>query len=187
MQLFRWLKNMAARSPRSEPAEDLYDLIVRAARQPDIYRDWAVPDTIDGRFDVIVLHLAVIYDVLLAKGDEEFARRLQEIFIRDMDRNLREMGVGDMSVGKRIKDIGAALLGRQHAYSAALADAKPAQAMSLAVAKNVFRSEDNAGIVVPAGAEALTAYIIELKNSLGGDVISELENFIAQLSARNIS
>src|SRR6266576_5455652 len=101
----------------------LYGMIVAQARAPDFYRIYGVPDTVNGRFEMIVLHAIL----LLRRLEHEAAsvRRLgQGIFDRfcsDMDANLREMGVGDLSVPRKMHGIGEAFYGRKAAYEAALA------------------------------------------------------------------
>ena len=81
---------------------DVYARIVDQSRLPVFYDRWGVPDTVDGRFDLIVLHAFVVFHRLADAGDaaDRFAQRLFDHMFGDMDRNLREMGVGDLSVGK---------------------------------------------------------------------------------------
>jgi len=104
-----------------EVAHSLYTQVVRIARQPIYYQRYQIADTLDGRFDAIVAHLFLLDEALRAAGDRKLSVTVQEVFIRDMDKNLREMGVGDLSVGKQIKKMGAAMLGRFQAYRDALA------------------------------------------------------------------
>ncbi|MGE0565152.1 MAG: ubiquinol-cytochrome C chaperone family protein [Pseudolabrys sp.] len=102
----------------------LYGMIVAQARLPVFYRDFAVPDTVNGRFDLIVLHLALVLRRL--KGDQssypQAGQQLFDRFCADMDGNLREMGVADLKVPKEMRQIGEAFYGRAHAYDAALAE-----------------------------------------------------------------
>lgn len=114
--------------PRSEQAWPLYDLIVAQARTPALFRDFGVPDSLDGRFESIVLHMVLVLRRL--KRDfplgRDLAEALQEVFFTDMDRSLREMGAGDLGVGKRVKRMAEGFMGRLAAYEAAL-DAVPAR------------------------------------------------------------
>ncbi|MBM3519635.1 MAG: ubiquinol-cytochrome C chaperone, partial [Alphaproteobacteria bacterium] len=73
----------------------VYEAIVAAARHPIPYREWGIPDTIDGRFDMAVLHLFLVLDRLKGE-DESFRQALTDTFFGDMDRSLRESGVGDL-------------------------------------------------------------------------------------------
>ena len=85
------------------------------------YRDYGVADTIDGRFDLLVLHLAVIIDRLAEEPESrEAGPALFDHFCQDMDHNLREMGIGDLSVPKEMQRIGQAFYGRAQAYRSAL-------------------------------------------------------------------
>ncbi|GAB4375215.1 MAG: hypothetical protein Kow00114_38290 [Kiloniellaceae bacterium] len=108
--------------PRNPAAWRLYEAIVVQARTPALYRDFGVPDSLDGRFEAIVLHLVLVLRRLKRDFPEglELAEALQEVFFEDMDRSLREMGAGDLGVGKRVKRMAEGFLGRLSAYDAAL-------------------------------------------------------------------
>lgn len=116
---------MLGSSPQRDTARALYIASVAQARNPFFYLNAGVPDTLDGRFDLIVLHLFMLQNRLVNPGKLDvgapFTRLLVEIFIDDMDRNLREMGVGDVGVGKRVRAMSEALYGRFAAYDDALA------------------------------------------------------------------
>lgn len=106
------------------------------ARKPFFYAELAVPDTLDGRFEMIVLHLFLLQHRLLREPtNAEFARHLSEAFFDDMDRSIRELGVADTGVGKRIKAMGKAYNGRLQVYEAGLNDA---DAMRAALARNLY-------------------------------------------------
>ena len=98
-------------------------MIVAQARSPAFYRDFGIPDTVNGRFDMVVLHLALVLDRLRGSGadTEPLAQGLFDLFCRDMDGNLREMGISDLKVPKQMKAIGEAVYGRLRAYDQALA------------------------------------------------------------------
>ncbi|HEY1362118.1 MAG TPA: ubiquinol-cytochrome C chaperone family protein [Xanthobacteraceae bacterium] len=103
----------------------LYGTIVAQARSPAFYGRYGVPDTVQGRLEMIILHT-----VLLLRRLEQDAESLRELgqavfdhFCRDMDASLREMGVGDVTVPKKMRGIGEAFYGRQAVYAAALATA----------------------------------------------------------------
>ena len=150
------LKRLFRRSPTSE--RSCYEAIVAAARHPVFYADWGVPDTLDGRFDMISLHAFLLLDRL--KGVEpEFRQRLVDELFADMDRSLREMGVGDLSVGKKVRKMAEVFYGRVAAYDQALA--APAGALDAAIARNIF-PEGNGG----AGASRLAAHVMEQRAHL---------------------
>lgn len=121
-----------------EPAEALYLSVVRQARQPAFYTSLGVPDTLDGRFDMIVLHVVLVLLRLKREGaaGERMGQALFDVLFADMDRSLREMGVGDLGVGKRVKQMGKAAYGRLSAYEAALAG--ESAALGAAIARNLY-------------------------------------------------
>lgn len=116
-----WKRFFGAAS-RHPHAESLYEAIVARAREPVLYRELGLPDSLDGRFEALVLHLVLVLRRLKRDFPEgrELAEALQEIFFDDMDRSLREMGAGDLGVGKRVKRMAEAFFGRLASYEAAL-------------------------------------------------------------------
>lgn len=123
----------------------LYGAIVAQARQPAFYTAFGVPDTLDGRFDMVVLHVVLATRRLRDEAPAQ-QQALFDLFISDMDRSLREMGVGDLTVPKRMKVMAAAFYGRLEAYGAALSGAD-APALAAAIERNLF----------PEAAEGKTA------------------------------
>lgn len=127
---------------RKSPPGDAYALyraIVAEARRPDYFTTLGVPDTVEGRFEMIVLVATLVFE-RAAAADADTAAVAQgtlDLFFTDMDRAMREMGVGDMSVPKKMKKVGEAYAGRSRAYRAALAEAGPA-ALEDALARNVY-------------------------------------------------
>src|SRR5271154_1102393 len=116
----------------------LYGAIVAQARRPEFYEEFGIADSVEGRFELIVLHLAVVLRRL--ERDPRGAalgRALLDAFGRDMDHNLREMGVGDLAVPKQIRRMMEAFYGRARSYEGALAGNDPA-ALVQALARNVF-------------------------------------------------
>ena len=138
----------------------LYGAAVAAARQPIFYAELGVPDTLDGRFDMVGLHAFLLIRRLTALPvpGPALAQAMFDAMFNDMDLNLREMGVGDLSVGRRVRDMWEAFHGRSAAYGAALEDAEPAARLTEALARNVWR-----GTEAPAGAARLAA--LELAQS----------------------
>lgn len=102
--------------------EKFYNNIVLLARNENLYVEAGVPDTLDGRFELIILHCHFFVKRLLKIGPEEklFAQNLINFMFKDFDRSLREIGVGDLSVGKRVKFMVSAYYGRVNAYERAL-------------------------------------------------------------------
>lgn len=149
------LKNLFSPSDTQRLAYEAYARIVAQARNAVFYQQWQVEDSIDGRFDCIILHLCLVLQVLEGDSRPEaqlFARYLSEAFIADMDRSLREMGVSDTGVGHRVKKMAQAFYGRRKAYQDAIADET---ALAEALRRNVYREKD-----VPAQCVAsLAAYM----------------------------
>jgi cytochrome b pre-mRNA-processing protein 3 len=136
----------------------LYGMIVAQARLPEFYRRYGVPDTVDGRLDMIVLHLVLLLRRLTELNGgtlPRFGQRLFDHFCQDMDDNFREMGVGDFGVPKRMQRVGEAFYGRAQVYEAALSDIDPAR-LEGAVARNVFGKPE-----AELGARRLAAYMRE--------------------------
>jgi cytochrome b pre-mRNA-processing protein 3 len=133
------------RKPRLAPRgtiEAIYGTIVAQAREPLFYRDLGVPDTVNGRFDLIVLHLwMVLHRLRPVAGGADLAQALFDRFCEDMDGNLREMGVGDLTVPKRMQKFGEAFYGRSAAYDRALADG--AGVLAQALSKNILNGEQS--------------------------------------------
>jgi cytochrome b pre-mRNA-processing protein 3 len=128
------------RAPLRGTIEAIYGMIVAQAREPLFYRDLGVPDTVNGRFDLLVLHLWMVLRRLKPiEGGADLSQALFDRFCDDMDANLREMGVGDLTVPKRMQAFGEAFYGRAAAYDIALtAGAEP---LAQALCKNIFNGE----------------------------------------------
>lgn len=125
------------RPARPDIISTLYGMIVAQARLPDFYCEYAVPDTVNGRFDLIVLHLALVLDRLKnEQGMRALGQGVFDRFCQDMDNNLREMGVGDLAVPKEMRRIGEAFYGRAQAYRSAMAADDKALVESLT--RNVY-------------------------------------------------
>jgi cytochrome b pre-mRNA-processing protein 3 len=126
-----------SRATRPDTISTLYGMIVAQARMPCFYRDYAVADTVNGRFDLIVLHLALVLERIAAEpGLRALGQGLFDRFWQDMDHNLREMGIGDLSVPKKMRALGEAYYGRTQAYRAALAETSDG-ALIAALARNI--------------------------------------------------
>jgi cytochrome b pre-mRNA-processing protein 3 len=119
---------------------ELYGAAVAAARDPVFYTRLGVPDTLDGRFDLVGLHVSLLIRHLRRRAapGPALSQAVFDAMFNDMDVNLREMGVGDLSVGKRVRAMWEAFHGRAAAYEAALDDPNEA-ALPKALARNVWR------------------------------------------------
>ena len=155
--------NLFRPSSPTRSIRDLYGAIVAQAREPAFYSAYGVPDTVEGRFDLIVLHLVLVLAQIGQEAGEQalpsdgaaraIGQRLFDTFCRDLDDNLREMGVGDLAVPKKMRSFAEAFYGRQAAYLTALAAADQRE-LENALARNIF-DETRAG----EGAVRLAAYV----------------------------
>lgn len=141
----------------------LYTAAVTAARDPFLYASCGVPDTLDGRFDLIGLHTFVVIHRLTRDPEPgpALAQAVFDAMFSDMDINLRELGVGDLSVGRKVKEMWDAFHGRSKVYTAALEteaaggqEADAVAPLEAAIARNVWR-----GAEPPAGAPAALARV----------------------------
>ena len=148
-------------SARRKTIERLYGAIVAQARRPAFYVDFGVPDTVEGRFDLLVLHLHLANDRLAAAGEDgiAFGQELIDYFFGDMDASLREIGIGDLKVPKKMRTLAEAYLGRSALYGEAT-KAENKAALAKALARNVLASDD-----AEAG-QALAAYALQAAKGL---------------------
>ena len=144
------------RNTATQPVYAVYSAIVAQSRQPRFYADWQVPDTVTGRFDMISLHMALLFRRLRAESgpQKQFSQAVFDLFFKDMDRSLREMGVTDLGVPKKIQKMGNIFFGLLAALNAAM-DSKDVAAVEQVLSRNIF--EDSTGPHVRALADYLFA------------------------------
>jgi cytochrome b pre-mRNA-processing protein 3 len=136
-------KRPTSSGPPRPTIEAIYGMIVAQARSVAFYQDYGVPDTVNGRFDMVLLHLWLILRRLRACADgAPLSQALLDRFCSDMDDNLREMGVGDLSVPKRMLKFAEAFYGRTAAYDTGLQ--KSGDELAQALARNVLLATDAA-------------------------------------------
>lgn len=130
------------KDPRRTVIASLYERIATASRNPGLYAALGIPDTLEGRFEALSLHMVLALRALrdLPHPADEVAKDLTDAFFRDMDASLREMGVGDTVVPKRMKKVAESFYGRAHAYDGPLSSGDEA-GMALALGRNVYGSE----------------------------------------------
>jgi cytochrome b pre-mRNA-processing protein 3 len=148
----------------------LYDQIVAAARQPALYAEWGVPDTPLGRYEMISLHLFLVLHRL--RGEEGAARalaqELTDLFFADLDHSIRELGVGDLGVPKRMKKLARMFYGRARSYGEAV-ERDDAGLLAEALARNVRPGETGW-----AEAAQLSRYALVAHRTLKGQPLAEL-------------
>lgn len=141
-------------SPEKLAGRRLYGAAVAQARQPAFYAACGVPDTPTGRFDLIVLHAFLLLQRLKTEPEgRPLAQAFCDAVVEDVDRNLREMGIGDLSVGKKVKKLMQGFYGRLRAYEAALA-ADDGSLVS-ALKRNIYGN----GTPAEAQLDAMAAYV----------------------------
>ncbi|MEM8664910.1 MAG: ubiquinol-cytochrome C chaperone family protein [Pseudomonadota bacterium] len=142
----------------------LYDTAVAQARLPVFYQTFGVPDTIDGRFDMVVFHVWPLIDTLKTENGavSEDGQALFDHFVFDMEQNLRSIGVSDTAFPKKMKAIGKAFYGRFDAYRKATGD--PA-ALARATARNILGDES---LAESQQAAALAAYAQAMREAAEG-------------------
>src|SRR4051794_15541289 len=152
------------------PGFELYTAAVRAAREPYFYSELGVPDTMDGRFDMVGLMAFLVIDRLHKEGGPgaELAQAVFDAMFLDMDMTLRELGVGDMTVGRRVKAMWEALHGRSLAYAGPLA-ADDGPGLAEALARNVWRGAGSG-----QHAAALAEIALQQRQQLAGQDVSGL-------------
>jgi cytochrome b pre-mRNA-processing protein 3 len=149
-------KRLFGRERLAGPARELYETVVRQARLPSFYADLAVPDTVDGRFELVALHGFLLMRRLkgVPDGGATLGQALFDIMFADMDASLREMGAGDLGVGRRIKTMAKAFLGRIAAYESGLDGTAP---LAPALARNLYGTADVPAETIAAMAEYVAA------------------------------
>jgi cytochrome b pre-mRNA-processing protein 3 len=149
------LQNLFRARPRERLGQPLYELAVRQARDPAFYMTLGVADRIDARFELYTLHVLLLVMRLRDEGERgaEAGQAVFDTYVSALDHALRELGVGDISVGKKMRKLGEALYGRMTAYEGSLRDAD-AGTLSASLARNVYESDD------PAAGTVLAAYAL---------------------------
>ena len=135
----RMIFNLFRKNTATEPVMAVYSAIVAQSRQPVFYAEWSVPDTVTGRFDMISLHMALLFRRLRTETGphKDFSQAVFDLFFRDMDRSLREMGVGDLGVPKRIQKMGNIFFGLLAALNEPM-DRNDQPGLEAVLSRNIF-------------------------------------------------
>ena len=148
------------RRRRERVAHQLYTEVMALARQPGFFAEWGVPDSVDGRFDMLVLHAYLLLrrlgavDGAAAAPARALSQAVFDLMFADMDQNLREMGVSDLAVGNKIRAMVEAFYGRVAAYDAGLAESDDV-ALAAALGRNIYREAPP----TPMAPVAMAAYL----------------------------
>lgn len=159
---------------KSRPAEKagraLYVAVVDQARQPSLYADLGAPDTMEGRFELYSLHVFLLLDRLKRQGDQaaETAQALFDTYVQALDDALREIGVGDMGVGRKMRKLGEAFYGRVKSYEEALAALPDRAPLEALIGRTVFAEADQG----PVGRMA--DYVLAQRQALAANPLETL-------------
>jgi cytochrome b pre-mRNA-processing protein 3 len=148
----------------------LYQSVVDQARTPALYADLGAPDTVEGRFEIYSLHVVLLLDRLRGHGDQaaETSQALFDTYVKALDHALREMGVGDLSVGKKMRKLGEALFGRAKSYEAAFQALPDTEALQALLVRTVYADAE----IVPA--PRLVDYVLAQRAALAGQPLERL-------------
>lgn len=160
------------RKPVSDPVIGLQQRITRAALNPALYREGHVPDSFEGRFEALTLHVGLVVRRLqaLPPPAREAAQELVDATFAALDRSIREMGVGDVGVPRKMKALGEAFYGRLAAYEAALAGDQP-NALAAALARNVTEGADPAPLAAYVRASVQALEQLDLDGVFSADTL----------------
>jgi cytochrome b pre-mRNA-processing protein 3 len=179
--MLRWLKQNAE---IKRIGHDIYARIVAQARSAAFYQDCGVPDTMEGRFEMILLHLIVVLERLKGEGGrgQKIGQRILESLVADMDDALRQIGIGDMGVPKRVQRVAAAVVERSRAYTPDAPSAQsptdmPQSPLELALLEHIYRAPTAGSASLEGGhARGLATYITRARAALtttsGGDILA---------------
>lgn len=166
MSLF---SRLFSRSDEQEVMRPLYNAVIARGREPHWYLDGGVPDTIDGRFEMIAAVLALVYARLEQESDQgQNIAWLTELFVDDMDSQLREIGIGDMVVGKHVGKMMSALGGRIGAYGEGLKEGT----FEAALVRNLYRGEEPPAAALEHSAEQLRAIYLGLHAMAADQIVA---------------
>ncbi|RTR24654.1 ubiquinol-cytochrome C chaperone [Azospirillum griseum] len=156
----------------ARPVDGLFAAIVTQARRVEFYRDLGVPDTLDGRFDLVALHCFLTMRRLKGQGARaaKLSQRLYERMVDDYEKSLMEMGVGDSGIGRRVKTMARGMAGRIKAYDEALSDSNDRR-LEVALDNNVYGTAQNAD---SAHLTALAAYVRKAADGLDVQTLDTL-------------
>ncbi len=165
-------KRLFGPKPAYAAGQALYAAAAAQARRPEFYLTAGAPDTIEGRFELYLIHVVLVLHRLRRNGAQarETSQVMFDAFLRSLDDSLREMGVGDLSVGKKMRRLGEAFYGRAKGYDAALAQLPDAAELRALVVRTLYADLPDA----EAGAAVVTAYVAAASRSLADQPLEAL-------------
>ncbi len=156
--------------PATAAGRALYARAVEQSRSPALYSDLGAPDTVEGRFEIYSLHVVLLLDRLRGQGEAaaDVSQALFDTYVKALDNALREMGVGDLSVGRKMRKLGEAFYGRGKSYEAAFAALPDEEPLRALIARTVHAEAD------AASAPRMVSYILTQRAALAGQPAERL-------------
>jgi cytochrome b pre-mRNA-processing protein 3 len=162
------LKALRRLGDRKRLSEGLFAGLTARAREPLFFLELGVPDTIDGRFDLLTLHAWLVLERLAAERD--LSQALTDTIFVQFDESLRQLGVGDIGIGHRVKKMADAFYGRLKAYR----EAKDESELAAAIQRNIYRGEASAA----QSAQVLALYATQARAQLAdADIVAGALDF----------
>jgi cytochrome b pre-mRNA-processing protein 3 len=149
----------------------LYARAVEQSRRPELYSAFGAPDTVEGRFEVYSLHVVLLLDRLRGLGEPaaDVSQSLFDTYVKGLDDALREMGVGDLSVGRKMRKLGEAFYGRGKSYESAFASLPDTAALQALLTRTVYADADS------HAAPHLVAYVLDQRAALATQPLERLQ------------
>ena len=165
------LRRLFRAPPDRTAGEALYNRVLKQSRRPDFYLAGGVADTVDGRFDLLVLNVVLVLRRLRADGDatSRLSQALFDTMFENLDESLREIGVGDMSIGSKVKDMAQAFYGRAAAYDDVLGG-EVEDDLTAVLLRNLYRNMDPS----PEAVNAMASYVRRQVESLDRQSTADL-------------
>ncbi len=170
--------NLFRKSSASDAVYAVYRAIVAQSRQPVFYADWGVPDTVTGRFDMISLHMSLLFRRLRdeKQAGHAFSQALFDLFFKDMDRSLREMGAGDLAVPKKVRKMTEIFYATMTGVNEAI-DRDDRPGVESVLRRNVYGDLDS------TYAPQLAAYLFAQAKGLAGQSLAAITDGKLELAA----
>ncbi len=170
--------NLFRKNSAHDAVHAVYLAIVAQSRQPVFYADWGVPDTVTGRFDMISLHLSLVFRRL--RGEKQvgtdFGQALFDLFFKDMDRSLRELGASDLAVPKKVRQMTEIFYALMTGINEAI-DRGDLPGVEAVLRRNVFGNRD------ASHAPELAAYLVAQAGGLAGQPFTAISSGKLELAA----
>ncbi len=156
--------------PARAVGQALYLRVVDQSRTPALYADLGVPDTVEGRFELYTLHVVLVIERLRTGGEQgaETSQALFDTYVKSLDHALREMGVGDLSVGRKMRKLGEALFGRARSYEKAFKALPVTDQLEALLIRTIYAEAD------AAGAPGLAAYVLDQRVALAAQPLERM-------------